>query len=170
MIKFNINEALELAFLHYRKYKNISRLHISERSPEDLNYILAPRLICHMITLTLINNLKIEDFDFGNQAFSFLPEDAERVEELFEIFKSLFDSNSQYLVILYEDQDGHPQYRFELNAARKLEIIEEYKNQFKQLDLLQVASGVVIDALSIRIFGGHVELIDRLSPQVIPQV
>ncbi|MEZ8657023.1 hypothetical protein AB4516_21475 [Vibrio sp. 10N.222.54.F12] len=169
MIKFNIDEALELAFIHYRKNENL-KLYISEKTPVDLNYIQAPRLICHMVALTLINNLRIEDFDFGNQTFSFLPEDTERVEELFEIFKSLFDSNSQYLVILYEDQNGHPQYRFELNTARKLEIIEECKKKFEQLDLLQVANGVIIDALSIRIFGGHVELIDRLSPQIVPQV
>ncbi|EDL53710.1 hypothetical protein VSAK1_26080 [Vibrio mediterranei AK1] len=167
MIKFNITEHNEVGYLFFESTPN-PILRISSTKPLDVGYIEAPKLVCYMVIFKLINKLEIMDFEFENHTFTFTPQDFERVEELYEIYASIFNSRSQYLVILYEDSDGYPQYRFEFDFTLKNKIINEFRNEKERLDLIQVACGVIIDSISIRKFGGHIEIINRLSPLPVP--
>ncbi|MGY5612204.1 hypothetical protein [Vibrio brasiliensis] len=164
MIKFNITQLNELAYLLFQSTPNATLL-ITSKKPHEGNHIHAPKLICYMVVFKLLNKLEIEDFDFLQHEFSFLLRDSDRVEELFELYSSKFNAHTQYLVILYEDSNGHPQYRFEFNVSLKKKLIDEFKRQYQRLDLLQVASGIIIDSISVREFGGHNEVINRLGPQ-----
>ena len=163
MIKFNITEHNEVGYLFFESNPN-PVLRISSTKPHDVGYIEAPKLVCYMAIFKLVNKLEIMDFEFENHTFTFTPQDFERVEELYEIYASIFNSRSQYLVILYEDSDGYPQYRFEFDYSIKSKIIREFKEKMARLDLIQVACGVIIDSISIRKFGGHIETINRLGP------
>ncbi|CDT06742.1 conserved hypothetical protein [Vibrio crassostreae] len=164
MIKFDTTELNQSAYLLYSRH-SYSSLRITEKQPHGVNYIQAPKLICYMIIFKLINKLQLEDFEFENHKFTFRPKDSDCVEELFDLYKSVFDCHSQYLVILYEDSDNYPQYRFEFDTSLKGKIINAFKGQNKHLDLLQIASCMIIDSISVRDFGGHIEVINRLGAQ-----
>lgn len=54
---------------------------------------------------------------------------------------------------------------FEFDISLKSKIINASKGQNKHLDLLQIASCIIIDSISVRDFGGHIEVINRLGAQ-----
>ncbi|WP_375749965.1 hypothetical protein [Vibrio sp. HN007] len=162
MIKFDIGSPQEIEHIIYMD-EEYPTLRVLEKLPDVADFIRAPRLICMMIIFKIIFKLEIENFDYDGQEFKFEHSDSDRVEELFDLYKSVFEKYSQYLVILYEDSDGLPQTRFETDVNLKPKIIKETREQFKQIDLLQVANGVIIDAISIRKFGGYSELINRIN-------
>ncbi|OEE17838.1 hypothetical protein OC1_07475 [Vibrio cyclitrophicus ZF207] len=163
MIYFDISKSHRIRNIQYIKGNNI-QIRISENLSQVIDGMSAPELICFNILFKFINELEIEDFEYENQIFTFKSKHSEQVEELFELYMSLFKAHRQYLFIQYEDSDGHPQSNFEFEVERKLQIIEKHQNEFKQLDLLQVSNSVIIDAISIRNFGGHSEVINRLRP------
>jgi len=162
MIKFNINELPQVAYLT-NNLRSDSCLEIMDKEPINSGCIKAPKLVCYMLTITLINTLDITDFDFKHQQFSFSTADFERVDELFELYASMFNSHSQYLVIQYEDHAGYPRTRIEFDVSLKQQIFNDFKEHRKNLDLLQVASAIIVDSLSIRKFAGHLEVINRLG-------
>lgn len=163
MIYFNISKSHRIRNIEYIKGNNI-QIRISESLSQVIDGMSAPELICFNILFKFINELEIEDFEYENQTFTFNYEHSEQIEELFELYMSLFKAQSQYLFIQFEDSDGHPQSKFEFDVERKVKIIDECQNEFKQLDLLQVSNSMIIDAISIRNFGGHSEVINRLRP------
>ncbi|MFN1549702.1 hypothetical protein [Vibrio natriegens] len=161
MIKFDISEVTKIAYLTINSKSN---LYITDRIPAyGQAYIKAPKVVCYILLIKLLNTLAITDFDVKNDKYIFLPEDAENVHELLELYASQFSCYSQYLVVLDEDNHGEPRDRFEFNLSLKKQLLENYSRQGKNLDLLQVASGIAVDALSIRKFGGHAEVINRLG-------
>lgn len=167
MIKFDISELPQLAYLTNNLHSG-SCLEIIDKEPTNSGFIKAPKLVCYMLTITLINALEITDFDFRHNQFSFSTSDFERIDELFELYSSMFNSHSQYLVIQCEDQGGYPRFRFEFDVSLKQQIINDFKEHRKNLDLLQIASAIIVDSLSIRKFAGHLEVINRLgaSPEM----
>ncbi|BCB42475.1 hypothetical protein VagYM19_16020 [Vibrio alginolyticus] len=161
MIKFDISEVTKIAHLTINSKSNV---YITDRLPAyGQAYIKAPKVVCYILLIKLLNALAITDFDVKNNKYIFLPEDADRVHELLELYSSQFSCYSQYLVILDEDCFGEPRDRFEFDLSLKKQLLDDYSRQGKNLDLLQVASGIAVDALSIRKFGGHVEVINRLG-------
>ncbi|MDW3048247.1 hypothetical protein R8N28_21175 [Vibrio sp. Vb1554] len=162
MIKFNISELPQVAYLTNNLRSN-SCLEIMDKEPINSGFIKAPKLVCYMLTITLINTLDITDFDFKHHQFSFSTTDFERVDELFELYASMFNSHTQYLVIQCEDHAGYPRTRIEFDVSLKQQIFNDFKEHRKNLDLLQVASAIIVDSLSIRKFAGHLEVINRLG-------
>ncbi|MCC9651044.1 hypothetical protein [Vibrio sp. MA64] len=161
MIKFDISGATKIAYLAMDSNSNV---YITDKRPNYASaYIKAPEVVCNILLVKLLNVLAITDFDVKNNKYTFLTEDADSVHELLELYSSQFGCYSQYLVILDEDCFGEPRDRFEFDLSLKKQLLDDYSRQGKSLDLLQVASGIAVDALSIRKFGGHVEVINRLG-------
>ncbi|CDT55494.1 hypothetical protein VCR4J2_60014 [Vibrio coralliirubri] len=50
-----------------------------------------------------------------------------------------------------------------IDLSLKKQLLDDYSRLGRSLDLIQVVRGIAVDALSISKFGGHVEVINRLS-------
>ncbi|CDT01760.1 hypothetical protein VCR4J2_20027 [Vibrio coralliirubri] len=165
MISFIIERQHHIVVIMLNKSHIDQSLHL-ELSMDISNNcgIVVPKVIADILIVKLIFKLEIIDFDYRNNTFIFHEKDTQRVIDLFEIYKQIFDHNKQYLLVQYIDEDGHPQNRFELDVSKKKEIIHDAKKNKEPLDLLQVAEHIVIDVISIRRFGLHTEIINRLGP------
>lgn len=161
MSKFNISETTQVAYLTSDSESNI---YITDTCPINAKiFIKAPRIVCNILLNNLLSALAMADFDVRNEKYIIGPKDSNSVHELLEHYTSQFGCYSQYLVILDEDCYGYPRGRFEFNTNLKKKLFDDYSRQGKNLDLLQVASGIAVDALSIRQFHGHVEVVNRFG-------
>ncbi|HCM0863984.1 TPA: hypothetical protein N2812_000392 [Vibrio parahaemolyticus] len=162
MIKFNINELPQVAYLTNNLRSN-SCIEVMDKQPTKSGYIKAPKLVCYMLAFEIVNTLEITYYDFKHHKFGFSTADFESVDELFELYASKFNSYSQYLVIQYEDYAGYPRIRVEFDVSLKQQLFNDSIEHRKNLDLVQVASAIIVDSFSIRQFAGYMEVINRLG-------